>query len=75
MPTTTHIRTPLQPDLLDFSFAVDHVRLEAADLVRLLQKAEAAECQRRPVLRAHLPRLRQIRDEVAALVAEAESAQ
>jgi hypothetical protein len=61
-------------DLLDFSFAVDHLRIEAEHLVRLLQHAEAAECDRAPILRAHLPDLRQIADEAAALLAEAEAA-
>ncbi len=61
-------------DLLDFSFSVDHLRLEAANLVRLLRHAEAAECERGPVLRAHLPDLRHMQAELAALVSEAEAA-
>ncbi len=60
-------------DLIDFTYAVDHLRLEAADLVRLLQHADGYECHCGPVLRAHLPQLRQLRDEAAALVTEAET--
>lgn len=76
--TATHAAAHPAPHdvsgLIEFRYSVDHLRLEYAELVRVLWHAEAAEWDRAPVLRAHLPRLRQLRDEAAALVAEAEAA-
>ncbi len=70
--------TPLPPaaksDLREFRFSVDHFRLEAANLVRLLQHAEDAECECGPVLRAHVHDLRHMQAELAVLVSEAEAA-
>jgi hypothetical protein len=77
MPTKLRIvRQPRQPppaDLLDISFALAQIRLEAQQLSRFFVIADECGAARGPTLRAHIDDLRRLQGEIAALVAEAET--
>ncbi len=61
-------------DLVDFCFSLGGIELAAVQLERVLFVADECGAQRAPTLRAHLPDLRHMQAELAALVSEAESA-
>jgi hypothetical protein len=61
-------------DLLDVSFALGQIRLEAQQLSRLFVNADECGAARGPTLRGHLDDLRRLQGEIAALVTEAEAA-
>jgi hypothetical protein len=66
---------PIGLDMIDLCCAISGIRADAAYLERVIGDAEDRDEERGPTLRAHLSDLRHLQAELAALIAEAESAQ